>query len=75
MTKQIRFMGTSTNQTVIHGNDVRLNCFAQYYSEKAMDSPYLPKILWFFERRQLFNTGKYSRNKISKHIYSLYPRK
>ncbi|CAF3753964.1 unnamed protein product [Rotaria sordida] len=55
LTKQIRFMGTNTNQTVVYGNDIRLNCFAQYYSEKAMDSPYLPKILWFFERRQLNN--------------------
>ncbi|CAF1174767.1 unnamed protein product [Rotaria sp. Silwood1] len=55
MIKQIRFMGTNTNQTVVYGNDARLNCFAQYYSEKAMDSPYLPKILWFFERRQLYN--------------------
>ncbi|CAF4457440.1 unnamed protein product, partial [Rotaria magnacalcarata] len=60
MTKQIRFMGTNTNHTVPYGNDIRLNCFAQYYSEKAMDSPYIPKILWFFERRQLHhNEHKY----------------
>ncbi|CAF4154361.1 unnamed protein product [Rotaria socialis] len=60
MTKQIRFMGTNTNHTVSYGNDTRLNCFAQYYSEKAMDSPYIPKILWFFERRQLHhNEHKY----------------
>lgn len=33
-----------------------------------MDSPYLPKILWFFERRQLYNNGnliKRKRNSIS----------
>jgi hypothetical protein len=35
MTKQIRFMATNTNQSVLYGNDVRLNCFAQYYSEKV----------------------------------------
>lgn len=35
MIKQIRFMSTNTNQTVEYGNDVRLNCFAQYYSEKV----------------------------------------
>ncbi|CAF1368900.1 unnamed protein product [Adineta steineri] len=58
MTKQIRFMNTNTNQSVVHGSDVRLNCFAQYYSEKAMDSPYLPKILWFFERRQIYNNDE-----------------
>jgi len=29
-----------------------------------MDSPYLPKILWFFERRQLFNNGTDFRKKI-----------
>ncbi|CAF1631653.1 unnamed protein product [Adineta ricciae] len=61
MTKQIRFMSTTTNQIVAQGDHVRLNCFAQYYSEKAMDSPYLPKILWFFERRQIQNnTEKYT---------------
>ncbi|UJR32092.1 hypothetical protein I4U23_019560 [Adineta vaga] len=58
MTKQIRFMSTTTNQTVVHGDHVRLNCFAQYYSEKAMDSPYLPKLLWFFERRQIHNNSE-----------------
>ena len=35
MTKQIRFMSTTTNQTVAQGDHVRLNCFAQYYSEKV----------------------------------------
>lgn len=35
MTKQIRFMSTNTNQSVGYGTDVRLNCFAQYYSEKV----------------------------------------
>lgn len=35
MTKQIRFMATNTNQSANYGNDVRLNCFAQYYSEKV----------------------------------------
>ncbi len=35
MTKQIRFMATNTNQSVIYGSDIRLNCFAQYYSEKV----------------------------------------
>jgi len=35
MTKQIRFMATNTNQSILYGNDVRLNCFAQYYSEKV----------------------------------------
>ena len=69
-------MGTTTNQSVRRGSDVRLNCYAQYYSEKvhrkrfvcsrtcfsllvskAMDSPYLPKILWYFERHQIFQRG------------------
>ncbi len=35
MTKQIRFMGTNTNQSVTRDSDVQLNCFAQYYSEKV----------------------------------------
>ncbi len=35
MTKQIRFMGTNTNQSVVYGSDIQLNCFAQYYSEKV----------------------------------------
>ncbi len=35
MTKQIRFMATNTNQSVVYGSDIRLNCFAQYYSEKV----------------------------------------
>jgi hypothetical protein len=35
MTKQIRFMATNTNQSVAHENDIQLNCFAQYYSEKV----------------------------------------
>lgn len=26
---------------------------------KAMDSPYLPRILWFFERKQLFHDSKF----------------
>jgi hypothetical protein len=35
MTKQIRFMATNTNQSVGHESNIRLNCFAQYYSEKV----------------------------------------
>ncbi len=35
MTKQIRFMATNTNQSVAYENDIQLNCFAQYYSEKV----------------------------------------
>lgn len=37
MTKQIRFMATNTNQSAVYGTDVRLNCFAQYYSEKVQE--------------------------------------
>lgn len=60
LTKQIRFMGTNNNHSVTVGSDVRLNCFGQYYSEKAMDSPYIPQILWFFERKQIFEReGKF----------------
>ena len=28
-------MSINTNQSVKYGNDIRLNCFAQYYSEKV----------------------------------------
>ena len=35
MAKQIRFMGTTTNQSAAVGSDVQLNCYAQYYSEKV----------------------------------------
>ena len=33
--KQIRFMATNNNHTIQYGTDVRLNCYAQYYSEKV----------------------------------------
>ncbi|CAF1337820.1 unnamed protein product, partial [Didymodactylos carnosus] len=56
MMKQIKFMGTTQNNyTTFEGSDLKIPCYAQYFSEKPMDSPYIPHLLWFFDNIQIFS--------------------